>query len=278
MIASDKEDYSAAQPLAEEAVRLARATGDVWNEGWALGSLGRAALGRGALDDARVALEAGQSVARQQSQLTALTAFLLNLLGELGTALGQLEQAREWLVTSIKLQHAAGERWAMTHSLDRLAALDARRGQSERALRLAGAGDALYERLGTHRPRAERHKLELWLLPVRDMIGSDAADSAWNQGRALELEDAIALALGGDETGAPGLAAQVSVRAATTLTAREQQVATLLASRLSNRQIAEQLVITERTVASHIEHILGKLGFASRHQVGAWMVEHGVPS
>ena len=48
--------------------------------------------------------------------------------------------------------------------------------------------------------------------------------------------------------------------------------------RLSNRQIAEQLVITERTVASHIEHILEKLGFASRHQVGAWMVEHGLPS
>src|SRR5207244_10163419 len=66
----------------EEAVRLARATGDVWNEGWALGSLGRAALGRGALDDARAALEAGHSVAHQQSQLTALTAFILNLLGD----------------------------------------------------------------------------------------------------------------------------------------------------------------------------------------------------
>ena len=97
MIACDQGDYTAAQPLAEEAVRLARATGDVWNEGWALGSLGRAALGRGALGDARAALEAGHSVARQQSQLTALTAFILNLLGELGTAMGELEQAgRGW--------------------------------------------------------------------------------------------------------------------------------------------------------------------------------------
>jgi non-specific serine/threonine protein kinase len=51
-------------------------------------------------------------------------------------------------------------------------------------------------------------------------------------------------------------------------------VAALLAHGLSNRQIAEQLVITERTVAAHIEHLLDKLGFASRHQVGAWADEH----
>jgi DNA-binding NarL/FixJ family response regulator len=50
----------------------------------------------------------------------------------------------------------------------------------------------------------------------------------------------------------------------------------LLARGLSNRQIAERLMITERTVAAHIEHIHGKLGFASRHQVGAWAAEHGM--
>jgi DNA-binding NarL/FixJ family response regulator len=53
-------------------------------------------------------------------------------------------------------------------------------------------------------------------------------------------------------------------------------VAALLAHGLTNRQIAEQLVIAERTVASYIEHILNKLGFASRHQVGAWATEHGL--
>ncbi len=45
---------------------------------------------------------------------------------------------------------------------------------------------------------------------------------------------------------------------------------------LTNRQIAERLVITERTVAAHIEHILNKLGFASRHQVATWAVEHNL--
>ena len=43
-----------------------------------------------------------------------------------------------------------------------------------------------------------------------------------------------------------------------------------------NTQPWEFVVVTERTVAAHIEHILDKLGFASRHQVGAWADEHGL--
>jgi non-specific serine/threonine protein kinase len=58
------------------------------------------------------------------------------------------------------------------------------------------------------------------------------------------------------------------------LTAREREVAARL-TRAGNRQIAEQLVITERGCVP-VEHILNKLGFASRHQVGAWATEHGL--
>jgi DNA-binding CsgD family transcriptional regulator len=60
---------------------------------------------------------------------------------------------------------------------------------------------------------------------------------------------------------------------ATHLTPREREVALLLARGLTNRQIADSLVITERTVAAHVEHILGKLGFTSRTQVALWAVE-----
>ena len=60
------------------------------------------------------------------------------------------------------------------------------------------------------------------------------------------------------------------------LSPREREVAALLAHGLSNRQIAQRLVVTERTVGAHIEHILDKTGFASRHQVGVWADEHGL--
>jgi DNA-binding CsgD family transcriptional regulator len=62
--------------------------------------------------------------------------------------------------------------------------------------------------------------------------------------------------------------------AAPRLTAREQEVAALVAQGLSNRQIADRLIITERTAENHIRHVLARLGFRSRAQIAAWAVAH----
>ncbi len=56
----------------------------------------------------------------------------------------------------------------------------------------------------------------------------------------------------------------------TALTRREREVASLVARGLTNRQIAEQLFISDRTAETHVIHILNKLGFSSRAQVAAW--------
>jgi DNA-binding NarL/FixJ family response regulator len=55
------------------------------------------------------------------------------------------------------------------------------------------------------------------------------------------------------------------------LTKRELEVAALIESGLSNREIAERLVISKRTADGHVERILAKLGFSSRAQVAAWI-------
>jgi non-specific serine/threonine protein kinase len=60
------------------------------------------------------------------------------------------------------------------------------------------------------------------------------------------------------------------------LTAREQQVATLVARGLTNRQIADTLVISERTAESHLERIRGKLGASNRAQIAVWATESGL--
>jgi DNA-binding NarL/FixJ family response regulator len=57
------------------------------------------------------------------------------------------------------------------------------------------------------------------------------------------------------------------------LTARKREIAGLMAGGLSNREIAERLVITEGTLEVHVKHILGKLGFSSHRQVTA-LVAH----
>ena len=54
------------------------------------------------------------------------------------------------------------------------------------------------------------------------------------------------------------------------LTARERQIASLVAAGPSNRAIADRLVISDRTAQNHVQHILGKLGFTNRAQIAAW--------
>src|SRR5207248_1221095 len=63
---------------------------------------------------------------------------------------------------------------------------------------------------------------------------------------------------------------------AVALTAREREVAALVARGLSSREIAERLVISERTADTHVDHIRDKLGLHSRAQVAAWAMERGL--
>ena len=60
------------------------------------------------------------------------------------------------------------------------------------------------------------------------------------------------------------------------LTAREREVAALIAQGKTSREIAGLLVLSERTAEGHVSTILGKLGFTSRAQIAAWVVERGL--
>ncbi|HMK10016.1 MAG TPA: LuxR C-terminal-related transcriptional regulator, partial [Acidimicrobiales bacterium] len=60
------------------------------------------------------------------------------------------------------------------------------------------------------------------------------------------------------------------------LTRREAEVARLVAHGRSNREVAEEFVLSERTVETHVQHILTKLGFTSRAEIAAWAVRSGL--
>jgi DNA-binding CsgD family transcriptional regulator len=66
--------------------------------------------------------------------------------------------------------------------------------------------------------------------------------------------------------------------AAVPLTAREREVLAALARGRTNKQIAAELVLSERTVESHVTHILGKLGAANRAEAAAWATRHLDPT
>jgi DNA-binding NarL/FixJ family response regulator len=67
------------------------------------------------------------------------------------------------------------------------------------------------------------------------------------------------------------LPAAPAVRSTKALTRREREVATLVTEGLTNRQIAERLVISERTVESHVEHVMEKLSRHSRAEIASWV-------
>jgi len=94
---------------------------------------------------------------------------------------------------------------------------------------------------------------------------ADLAASHGQPRRAARLLDAAALL----REHQPGPSAE-----ATPLTRREWEVAALVSRGHSNRLIAEHLVLSERTVDTHVSHILRKLGLISRAQIAAWVVEH----
>jgi DNA-binding CsgD family transcriptional regulator len=68
------------------------------------------------------------------------------------------------------------------------------------------------------------------------------------------------------------LVAHLDRRRPVKLSSRETEVARLVAEGLTNRQIARRLVISQRTAENHVQHILTKLGFATRSQIAAWSV------
>ena len=84
----------------------------------------------------------------------------------------------------------------------------------------------------------------------------------------MTVDEAIAFAL--DQQAA---AVAAPSEPETGLTTRERQVAELIAEGLSNRQIGDRLLISQRTAEAHAQHILAKLGFRSRVQVASWVTE-----
>ena len=134
---------------------------------------------------------------------------------------------------------------------------------------LAGAATAYEEVNQTYRPQKVRAKLDAWLAPARTKVGS-AAPKLFDEGRGLRLNQAIALGLD-DDPEVPGRAGPLAG-----LTRREGEVATLVATGLTNREIAGKLYLSVRTVEVHVDHILTKLGFRTRTQLAAWIHEEGL--
>jgi predicted ATPase/DNA-binding CsgD family transcriptional regulator len=202
-------------------------------------------------------------------------------IGWIAITSGDYGLAEKSLAENLRLNQACGQRLGIARGLEAFAALAAAQQQPERAARLAGAACQLRESLGHASgigPRVEE-VLEF----ARARLGVSAAAALFAEGREMTAEDAAGFALGsGQEQPSSGPAEPAWTdparpgmhRSPNPLTKREHEIVLLIAQGLSNKEIADELVISPATAARHVANILAKLGFTSRTQVASWATRH----
>jgi predicted ATPase/DNA-binding NarL/FixJ family response regulator len=137
------------------------------------------------------------------------------------------------------------------------------RREPERALRVTAAAFALRERAGGQFAPIYEARANAVRAAATAAVGTDAA-RVWAEGTRLGADDAIALAFGHKRPRAGS---------GEGLSAREEEVARLVAAGLTNKQVAAQLHVSVRTVESHVRHVLAKVALANRTQLATWARE-----
>jgi predicted ATPase/DNA-binding SARP family transcriptional activator/DNA-binding CsgD family transcriptional regulator len=170
------------------------------------------------------------------------------------------------------------ESWEyVAYCLEGFAGLAGARAQGVRAARLWGAAEVLRTNIGAPPTPETRPYYEPSMATARALLGESAWKAAFAEGSAMSAQEAAEYALYEEVAPAPERppAGGKTDDPLTTdpLTAREGEVAAMVAQGMPNRQIAQELFLSEHTVKRHISKILRKLGLASRAEVAAWVTE-----
>jgi predicted ATPase/DNA-binding SARP family transcriptional activator/DNA-binding CsgD family transcriptional regulator len=276
-MSSSQGDHERAKELYEEGLALSRELGGAETIGVQLLSLGYEFLLEGDHERATALNEEAAALLRNRGYRTGLETALANL-GWTALVRGDHNRAAELFEESVALSTELGDKSTAAESLEGLACAAGARGEPERAARLFGAAQGLYEAGGYHRTPRELALREPYLADARSRLDGALWGTKLEEGRAMTLEEAIQYALSEEEgvrPSSPGPELSRSEQPAA-LTRREEEVAALVAQGMSNRQIASELHLSERTVENHVSKILRKLDLASRTEIAAWVTQRSL--
>jgi excisionase family DNA binding protein len=271
-------EYAAAEPFFHEALiaadRIADPTLRAAAAGRALANLGVSARGRGDLDLATARGEEALARIRGKGLDLAETRVLMDL-GDVARNQGNSRLAVERYLACITASEERRELRLVAEALDGIASVAGNWGLARAALLLFGAAGGVRERIGYGMllplDVATRDR---YLAGLLASLGEESVALLLAEGRALTLAEAI------------GVAATVADPAETTagselrgridLTARERDVLRLLVARRTDREIADALFLSPRTVNWHVARILGKLGASSRRDAATVAITRGL--
>jgi non-specific serine/threonine protein kinase len=257
-----------AQRHLEEFLSLAQGSGDKTNIAFAYSGLGEVAVRQRQYERAISLLEQGLLFNREQGDKWGIG----TLLGSLGwVALRQRDYKRmnEYLRESLSIRTAISDKGGIAWCLEKLAEAKYEQKQFQDAVKIFGLANALRAPIGSVIDPADQPDYNRLISDLRSALGPEAFAAHWAEGKAMRLEEIIDLALAEPETD--------STRAEREklggLTAREREVAGLIAQGKSNREIAEAMTVGVKTVETYVTRILNKLNFDSRVQIATWAVE-----
>jgi predicted ATPase len=206
-------DYARAALLYDECLAMFRKAGDAAGAAWTLNYLGDVARERADLLAARAFC--GQSLAafRQLRDGWGIAGALADLAG-LSCDQGNNAEALRLYGQSIQMFQDLGHKRGIARALESLAVSAAGQSNAEQALRLAGAAAALRQRLGAPLTTTERPRLDKALEFARRSLGHAAGLTAWMEGWALPVEQAVQEALNREALNyeAPNVSAEPGLR------------------------------------------------------------------
>jgi tetratricopeptide (TPR) repeat protein len=190
-VARYQADYERAEAMLAEAIDLARTQEDWFHLGASLHNLGTVALDRGEHDRARAALEEALTYARQENGY--LASSVLNYLSRVAFEQGDYARAAALRGDDLLMRRelAATAPLGAMACLEGVALLAVVQNQPTSAARLFGAAAPLRDR-AEDIDRAERRLITPWVAAAREELGEEAFTSAWDAGRVLSLEVALA--------------------------------------------------------------------------------------
>jgi non-specific serine/threonine protein kinase len=239
---------------------------------WALHDQGLLARDRGDLADAVGKLRTSLREFRELDYPWA-TAWSAWGLGTALCAQGAIDEACALLGEALRIYRDLDDTRGVAQCFEALAQIASERAHYETAARLIGAASAHRARLAASPADAERERISAVESALAQALGPDAAERLRQAGRAMPAQQAAELGTAVCSGAAPG---DPDRSEAVALTRRERQVAALVASGRTNRQIGRTLGISEKTAEVHLHHVMSKLDARSRAEVAAWAVAHQV--
>ncbi len=265
-----------ARAVLEECLTQSLAVGDRRGSAYALIIRGYVALVQGELATATEHQERGLALLQEVGDRRGM-AWGFYGLGWVTLLDGDAAKARAQLEETLALLREVGQQWFIALALEGLAAAVFQE-QPVWAARLWGAAEHLRETIGGSISALIQTVYEPFLAAARARLGEDAFAAAWAEGRALTLEAVLGPA--GQAPLAQATPARLPAQSKARpvfpagLTAREVEVLQLVARGLTDQQVAELLIISPRTVSTHLTSIYNKLGVNSRAAATRFAVEH----